>query len=101
MSEVIKCLAIGDPHFQTNNVKDILEFIERVVQVAVENSPDFIIVLGDLLHTHERIHTIPLKLATKLLKKLSKISPTFLIIGNHDLINNQQFLTSNHAFNAL
>ena len=34
-------------------------------------------------------------------KNMSKIAPTIVIVGNHDLINNQQFLTENHWMNAM
>jgi DNA repair exonuclease SbcCD nuclease subunit len=97
---MVKCLVIGDPHFQVNNVEDCEQLIENLIEITKKESPDFIVVLGDLLHTHERIHTIPLKMATKLLRELSNLKKTFLLIGNHDLISNQEYLSDNHAFNS-
>ena len=32
---------------------------------------------------------------------MSNITKTIVIVGNHDLINNQQFLTQNHWMNAM
>ena len=32
---------------------------------------------------------------------MSEISTTYILVGNHDLINNQQFLSTNHWMNAL
>ena len=32
---------------------------------------------------------------------MSKITLTYVLVGNHDLINNQQFLTQNHWMNAM
>ncbi|MCA9749717.1 MAG: metallophosphoesterase, partial [Romboutsia sp.] len=43
----------------------------------------------------------PLTLANDFLLKLSLISPTFLIIGNHDRPNNSDFLSGYHPFSAL
>lgn len=94
------CIAIGDPHFQVNNVKQVVEFIDKVVNVVIEKKPTFVVVLGDLLHTHERVHTTPLNLATQFIERLSKQCKTFLIVGNHDYCNNQQFLSDSHPFNA-
>jgi DNA repair exonuclease SbcCD nuclease subunit len=94
-------LAIGDPHFQTTNVPEVDLFIERIVAVAEERKPDFIICLGDLLHTHATLDTTPLNKAYEFAQKLKVIAPMYILVGNHDYINNQQFLTSNHWMNAM
>ena len=96
----VTCLAIGDPHFQINNVNETEELIAKVNVLAEQLCPTFIVILGDLLHTHEKIHTTPFNLANKFITSLAKKAPVYLIIGNHDYISNQQFLTSNHPFNA-
>jgi len=96
----ITVLAIGDPHFQVNNVTETEELISKINLVVEDLQPTFVVILGDLLHTHEKIHVTPFNLATKLITSLSKKVQVFLLIGNHDLINNQQFLTNKHAFNA-
>jgi DNA repair exonuclease SbcCD nuclease subunit len=96
----VTCMAIGDPHFQAINVEEIKLYIKKVKAAVIEHSPTFIVILGDLLHTHEKIHETPLNLATLFISGLAKLCPVFLIIGNHDYCNNQQFLTSKHAFNA-
>ena len=55
--------------------------------------------LGDILDTHEIVKIQPHNLATRLIDELSSIAPTFVIMGNHDLLNHNQFLTNNHIFN--
>lgn len=82
--EKITCLAIGDPHFQVNNVPDAQELIEKVNNLVEEQQPTFVVILGDLLHTHEKIHTTPFNLATKFITSLARKVHVFLIIGNHD-----------------
>jgi DNA repair exonuclease SbcCD nuclease subunit len=99
--ETVNAIVIGDPHFQISNIAEAEEFIRKTLLIVQNTTLDFIVVLGDILHTHEKIHVIPFKLACRFMKLLSKYAPTFLIIGNHDYINNQQFLTDNHAFNSL
>ena len=32
---------------------------------------------------------------------MSEITMTYILVGNHDMINNQQFLTDNHWMNGL
>ena len=97
----MKVIAIGDPHFKTSNIDEVNLFLVRIEKLAIEIEPDKIIILGDLLHEHERINTTPLNKAYDFVKNMSKIAPTIVIVGNHDLINNQQFLTENHWMNAM
>lgn len=98
----LSILAIGDVHITVSNIGAVSEMVEALINVAKERKPDLIILLGDILHTHETIHSDALNIAIGLIKKLSKIGPPLiLIIGNHDLINNQQFLTDRHGFNAV
>lgn len=98
---MVSVLCIGDPHFQDSNMKDVLELIPKLVEHAKRLQPTFIVCLGDILHTHEKIFVTPFKAATRLIKELSEIAPTYLLIGNHDYKNNTQFLTTEHAFNSL
>lgn len=97
---VVSVLVIGDPHFQVNNVTETKELIDKINLAVDRLKPTFVVILGDLLHTHEKIHVTPFNLASKLITTLAEKVKVFLIIGNHDLLNNQQFLTSNHAFNS-
>ena len=94
-----RVLVIGDTHFKHNRLKEGAEFVEACVSRARILAPDFIVCLGATLDTHNIVHVQPHKLAFMFLKQLSQIAPTYLIIGNHDLINHKQFLTDNHIFN--
>jgi len=80
----VKCLAIGDPHFMTSNVTESKDLIKKVNLLTDQLNPDFVVLLGDLLHTHEKIHVTPLTLATQFITDLSKKTHVYLIIGNHD-----------------
>lgn len=94
-------LCIGDPHIQVANIPETDLLIERLVNVAKEKLPDLIIVLGDVLHTHERLHTIALNKAYEMIDKLRLISKTYVLVGNHDMINNQVFLNENHWLSGM
>lgn len=98
---MIKLLIIGDTHFKTDNIEQIDEFINKTLTYIKNNSYNFIILLGDILHTHERLHTIPLNKAYELIFGIKNICPVLVLVGNHDYINNQQFLSENHWMNAL
>ena len=94
-------LFIGDPHFMVTNIPEVEIFIERITKLATDKKPDLIIIAGDLLHTHERLHTLPLNKAYEFVDKMRKITKTYVLVGNHDYIQNQQFLTENHWMNGM
>lgn len=97
----VNILAVGDPHFKNSNIPEVELFIEKMEKLASELEPDLIVILGDLLDEHERIHTIPLNKAYEFINKMRAISKTYVLVGNHDMINHLQFLTENHWMNAM
>ena len=100
-TNAVDILFIGDPHFMVGNIPEVELFIERIIKLAEEKKPDLICIGGDLLHTHERLHTLPLNKAYELVDNMRKISKTYVLVGNHDYIQNQQFLTDNHWMNGM
>jgi hypothetical protein len=97
----MSAIVIGDPHFKVSNVKETDQMSAAIVKTILERNPDFIVVLGDVLDRHETIHVSPLSRATDFLSKLKDIAPTYVLIGNHDLKNNRQFLSDEHPFVSL
>lgn len=96
-----KALVVGDLHFKNSNILECERFSDYVVGVAEKYKPSFIVLLGDLLHYHGLIHVPAHNILINFIERLSEISETYVIMGNHDLINHSQFLTDNHIFNPL
>lgn len=96
-----KCLFIGDPHFQISNLDVVDMFIKEITEFLKNNVFDFVVVAGDILHTHERIHSLVLNKACRFIKTLCSMFKTFILVGNHDYISNTQFLTDNHWMNSM
>ena len=96
-------LLIGDPHFKNNNTSETDIFVQETLKYVEENKDNlaFIVILGDVLHTHEKIHLQPLCRATKFIKSLASLKYTFVLVGNHDRINNKVFLTEEHSLIGL
>jgi len=96
-------LLVGDPHFKTDNVLETENFVSKTLKYVEENKNNikFIVILGDILDTHEKIHIQPLCNAVNFITELSKLIFTFVLIGNHDRINNSDFLTESHPFTGL
>ncbi len=95
-----KILFIGDPHFKVNNIEIIDEFIHQCLEQLTPDI-DICVIGGDILHTHERLHTTALNKAINFIDQVRKICPTYILVGNHDYENNQQFLSKRHWMNAL
>lgn len=102
-------LAIGDPHFKTDNINESKKFIKELDYFIdhYEFKINYIVVLGDILHTHEKLHTHALNIAvdffTLLTDKVKQniIDHIYILIGNHDATNNTIFLNQNHWMNIL
>ena len=97
----LKSICIGDPHIKITNTEEIDECVKKILEIVNKYELDFIVVLGDLLHDHEKLHTIALNKAVNFVKKLSEKVLTFVLVGNHDMINHDQFLTKNHWMNSM
>ena len=97
----MKVIAIGDPQFRVVIVVEVDMFMNKIESLAKREAPDLIVILGDLLHTHEKIFTIALNKAYEFVRRMRDISPTYVLVGNHDYIQNSQFLTENHWMNAM
>lgn len=94
-----RILAVGDIHIKLDNLLDIQYLTTHLLSLLDTHHPDYLVLLGDILHTHERIHTNCLNAAASLFKQCSERLPTYVLVGNHDYISNSQFLTSEHWMN--
>lgn len=101
MENIFSVVVIGDPHFKTNNVKEVEILINESIIFSKKIEPDAIIVLGDILDSHEKVNLQLLNKATNWLIELSKIAQTIVLIGNHERINNTVFCTEEHPFYGL
>lgn len=99
--KMVRLMVVGDIHFQTNNVLETTLLHKRLLDIITNNNVDITVLLGDILHTHEKFHTIAYNNAIKMIYDISLMCEVYVLIGNHDMINNSQFLTDNHPFNAL
>lgn len=101
LNKMASAIVIGDQHFQINNIEEVELFIEKITHVVKTKKPDFIVCLGDLLHTHERLHTIPMNKALEFIDIMRQMAPVYSIIGNHDMTCHHNFLSENHWQNSL
>lgn len=101
---MLKILAIGDVHIQPSSEGVMDSMFKKICRIHEEKKPHVIVLLGDILHCHANISSEALNIALKFIQNLVDTftkTKIIVLIGNHDLINNQQFLSDKHAFNAL
>lgn len=100
----ITTLLIGDIHFKHNFIQrgnEFISFIEQNIERIVdEHNIEFIVILGDTLDTHKIIHSQAIGMVCDLIEILRNVRPVYIIVGNHDYINNQQYLTNMHSLLA-
>lgn len=98
---MINIIVIGDIHFKTSNIIQSELYIEKITKLIENKNPDFVILLGDILDTFEKVHVSPLNKAYELINDIRKFCKVYIIVGNHDMVNIKQFLTTNHWMNAM
>lgn len=96
-----RTLAIGDLHFKLSNLSDQIELERRICEEVDRHKPDVLILMGDSLDSHETVYTPCLNAFQAMVMRLSKRIKVIILIGNHDYINNQCFLTKEHPFNSM
>ena len=97
-----KICVIGDCHFKHDNKLETDMMHSQIINILKNDNFDFVVILGDTLHKHEKIDMFPLDRAIKFLKDIKNVSnKLYLLIGNHDRPNNNDFLTDKHPFNSL
>lgn len=100
ISSDVNILVIGDPHFKVAGVPEHDKMCRSIIEKAKNKKIDLIVILGDILDRFETIHVSPLTRSIKFLGELIKIAPVYVLIGNHDLKNNKQFLSEEHGFSS-
>lgn len=98
-----KFFIIGDCHFNDFN-KNVTNIMTREIYKFCEeriNDYDYIVCLGDTFDFFSKFETETFNRVNDFIIGLTKYKKTYVLIGNHDLKNNKEFLTDNHPFHVL
>ena len=100
----MKLLSIGDLHIQKKNLRVFKEF-EKQLHIWLDGnatSIDGIVVLGDVLHTMDVINSLCLNTALDFFKALQVYNlPIYVLVGNHDFIGPNEFMSKNHWMGSI
>lgn len=97
----MKILLVGDLHCKPDNLPEMDLLKTKLLQLIDQNNFEFVVFMGDTLHSHEKIQMLAYNKAIEIIFSISSKVPLYLLIGNHDRINNQQMLTHEHPFVCL
>lgn len=102
MTNQIEVLAIGDPHYQISSLHHVAIFEKQLFQHLTAHRYDRIVMMGDLLHDHARLHSDCLSIACEFLKQLTLYCEhVYALVGNHDYTSNTNFLSNKHWMNCI
>lgn len=98
----MKILFLGDPHAMAGNMDESERLLQFTFDSAIENKVDLIFIPGDLGHTHAILRVEVLSLWLKWLPKLAEKFKVIVLVGNHDMRNNEDGKVHGlSAFNAM
>lgn len=102
MSKKIKFYAIGDPHISKRHLSLSEEAIAGTLKLVTKRPDvDFVVIMGDILDTHNSVQLTFQRMAIDWVLKLSEKVHTFVLIGNHDRPSNKDFFSEIHPFMGL
>ena len=97
----MRALVVGDVHVKTSNIALIQQLNKWICSLVVSESPDVVILLGDILDYHEKVLIPCLNTAYDMIRSIAELVPVYVLVGNHDYISNMQFMTDCHWMNAM
>ena len=83
-----------------NNLEDIRKFENKLKECISEFNLTAIVLLGDNLDKHDTIFIPCLNHINSIIDLCRKACPTYILVGNHDMIGPTEFLNDNHWLNA-
>ena len=82
-----RILHLADTHIHNTKYHDEYRTVfSQLYAKAKELQPDYIFHCGDIAHTKTQLSPEYFELGSEFLKNLADIAPTYVILGNHDLV---------------
>ena len=99
---MIPFIAIGDPHISDRHMSMTIEALNNAYEVVNKRRDvTFVVVMGDVFDRHNNVKLEHMKIAFDWLRKISSITRTYVLVGNHDRVHNKDFLSSIHPYMGL
>jgi len=96
----MKYLVVGDIHIKIKNIPIIQVLIKELVDIVSVHKPDYMVILGDMADSHGIMHLQAWNTILEFIKSIGGLCKIIYVVGNHDMLNNQQFLNNNNWFDV-
>ena len=83
----MKILCFSDTHYCVKNIPYTRELHSKIIPLITSSNIDFVVMLGDFFDNKRATETPAMIEANKLIYEISQIKKIFLIVGNHDIVN--------------
>lgn len=97
----MKMLWVGDPHARVEDLDECRRLVRWVKEKAQESGAEFIVVSGDLFHTHAVVRLEVLHFWREAVADWLETHNVILLVGNHDMPGDGEAATGVHALAAL
>lgn len=97
----MKILCIGDPHFKVDNSEESQHFTLQIERWLKTNHVDAVVILGDILHSHEKVFILAMNNAVEFMHMCARYTKTYCLVGNHDATNNSFYCSNNHWMTSM
>lgn len=97
----MKIIAVGDMHIKCRYLDLLRRARDSLCEEVRRCNPQYVVLLGDQLDGHDVIDLSCLYALTKMLKDLTALTRVIMLVGNHDMLNNRQYCTAEHALCSL
>lgn len=91
-------LVIGDPHFKNDNSIFTDKLESEVLRIINKYKINKVVILGDILDNHGIAYMNPFNRALRFIKSIGELCQLYVLIGNHDRINNKVYTGDEHFF---
>ena len=98
----ITCLCIGDQHFSDGNGLITDKLTDLVIENIRRLNPTFTVLMGDIQDKMGNSYLTTYDRSIKFLQAVHDSSNyTYMLIGNHDRLNNKIYLGDSHFYNSV
>ena len=94
---MIKILIIGDTHFKVNNSDQTNILVDSIIELVIKHKPKLIVFLGDIFDNHSTVNVLQMYRFSYLIKRIKDMAEIYILVGNHDMIDNKQFFPEAHS----
>lgn len=97
--DIIKFHAIGDIHISNRHLSLTREALNGCIQLVKKcKDVDLVVIMGDVFDTHDVLRLNHLHTGLNFIQEMSKLRPTAVLVGNHDRIDNKDYMSDIHPY---